>query len=461
MNPRYDVIVVGSGPAGMAAAHTSSSHGARVLVLDEQRAVGGQIYRAIESTREAESPELGKSYFDGMQLAKEFRQSQVDYVTEAKVWQVSKEREVGYSKDGKACLLSAPEIILATGAQERPFPVLGWTLNGVMTAGAAQILLKESSIGVENAVFVGTGPLFYLVVHQYLEAGISVQAVVDTTPILNYWKALPHLPTALHKVSKLFEGWQWKRQISRSSVPLIKNIDQIRIVGSESVSGIDYRQKGRWQSLETNHVLLHQGVVPNINLSRAAGCDILWHPRQCCWHTRVDDWYQSTVSGISVVGDGVAIGGGIAACHSGRIAALGALARLGKITETTRNAKAQDDRAALTAELRIRPFLDTLFRPADHFRIPVQDETVVCRCEEISVAQVREVYEVGCDGPNQLKSFSRCGMGPCQGRFCGITVSEMIAHYSGKPVDKVGYYRLRPPVKPLLLKELANLNKTD
>ena len=105
----------------------------------------------------------------------------------------------------------------------------------------------------------------------------------------------------------------------------------------------------------------------------------------------------------------------------------------------------------------MRPFLDAMFRPARQFRIPADDATIICRCEEVSAARVREAVALGCVGPNQLKAFSRCGMGPCQGRLCGLTISEMIASQRGQSVAEVGALRLRPPVKPLMLAELAAL----
>jgi bacterioferritin-associated ferredoxin len=105
---------------------------------------------------------------------------------------------------------------------------------------------------------------------------------------------------------------------------------------------------------------------------------------------------------------------------------------------------------------RARAFLDALYRPADAFRIPV-GETVVCRCEEVTAKQVVETVALGCLGPSQMKSFLRCGMGPCQGRLCGLTVTELIAETRGVPPAEVGYFRLRPPVKPISLAELASL----
>lgn len=459
MNGAYDLIVIGTGPAGMSAAHEAAAHGAKTLVLDEQRTPGGQLYKAIEMSGNRDRAELGEAYREGAPLARAFRDSAVEYVPGASVWQLSGEREVGYSKDGEAWMVSAPQIIVATGAQERPFPVPGWTLSGVMAVGAAQILLKESAIGVEDAVFVGTGPLLYLVLHQYMAAGIPVRGVIDLTPKGNYFRALRHLPGALSGLSKIIEGWNWKREIRRSGTPFVSGIDDLRIEGEGAATGVAFLRRGAWQRWACEHVLVHQGVVPNVNLSMAAGCDSQWDAAQNCWTIVVDDWLQSSIPDIAVAGDGASIGGGVAAGCRGRIAALGALARLGKIDRDARDRLARPHQAALKSEMRLRPFLDALFRPADAFRIPRQDDTVVCRCEEITLGQIREAVGIGCAGPNQLKSYTRCGMGPCQGRLCGLTVSELIADAAGKPVDEIGYFRLRPPIKPLLLQELANLKR--
>ena len=117
---------------------------------------------------------------------------------------------------------------------------------------------------------------------------------------------------------------------------------------------------------------------------------------------------------------------------------------------------AQAIRQRLQREEMGRAFLDCLNRPADAFRLPAGD-TIACRCEEVTARQVRETAQMGCEGPNQMKAFLRCGMGPCQGRLCGLTVTELIAAERKTTPDEVGYYRLRPPVKPITLAELASL----
>lgn len=458
MTGHYEIVIIGAGPAGMAAACTAADAGASTLVLDEQGAPGGQIYRAVEQSARYSGPDFGSSYAKGLPLAQKFRRSAARYVPGASVWWVSENREIGYSKEGASHFITAGRVIIATGAQERPVPVPGWTLPGVMTVGAAQILLKEAGLGLENAVFAGTGPLLYAAVHQYLKAGVPVKAVLDLTPFKNYLRAAAHLPKALASLPKIAEGWLWKQKIARAGFPYIDQVSEIEILGGDTTEGIAYRRPGRRDTIETRCVLLHLGVVPNINISRAAGCETFWDDTQLCWRVKTDAWCRSSVAGVLVAGDSGDIAGAPAAEERGCIAALEALRGLGKISARQRDARARRGRCILKKEMWARPFLDTLFKPAAVFRLPARADTVVCRCEEVTAGQVEEVVRLGCVGPNQVKSFSRCGMGPCQGRFCGLTVSELIARQRNQPVAETGYYRLRPPLKPLALEELANLD---
>lgn len=457
MKDRYDIAVVGAGPAGMAAATVAAKHGASVLLLDEQGEAGGQIYRHVSSQKLKDQNILGPEYYAGQELASQLADSGAEHLTQATVWQVSPEREIGISSKGRAWLLTTGQVILATGAQERPFPVPGWTLPGVMTAGAAQILLKTSGFAVPEAVFAGTGPLLYLIAYQYLKAGIPIRAILDTKPRINTLHALPHLPGALMNIGSLMKGRRWIAELRAAGIPFIKQVEDLKLEGKDHVAGIEYRQGKRWHSMSAENVFLHQGVVPNVNLSMAAGCSHHWSTAQLCWHAQTDNWAETDIPGIAIAGDGMAIGGAMAAEHQGRIAAYGALQRCDRLAPLERDILAAPSRKALAREMRMRPFLDALFQPPQNFRIPDDDATIVCRCEEVPLSLIRESIALGCIGPNQLKSFSRCGMGPCQGRFCGLTVSEMIAQARGVPVSEVGAYRLRPPVKPLMLGELAEM----
>lgn len=441
----------------MAAAATCAERGAATLLLDEQPAPGGQIYRCIERPAISNREVLGPDYYKGEALVRALRQARLDYVSSASVWQVTPEREVGVSVGGDSSIVSADQIIIATGAQERPFPIAGWTLPGVMTVGAAQILLKKSGMVGDGAVFVGSGPLIYLTARQYLRAGARVRAILDTTPARNYWRAVSRGLGALYGFNSLKKGWQWIREIKAAGTPVIGGIEALRVRGEERVSGIDYRSKARWTTLETNHVFLHQGVVPNVNLTMSMRCAHAWCDRQMCWRVVTDEWGDTGLPGIAVAGDAADIGGATCAQHRGAIAALRAVQRLGRISHRERDRAAAAHREAMAVEQKLRPFLDLLFQPSQRFLAPNDQHALVCRCEEVSAGKLRDVIAIGCEGPNQLKSFTRCGMGPCQGRMCGLTVAQILSAQLDRPIAEIGYYRLRQPIKPIALGELAVL----
>ena len=455
MSLDYDLIVIGAGPAGMAAASTAAGHGLKVLVLDEQTGPGGQIYRAVESPG-IRAELLGQDYLGGRSLVQELRRSGVAVLQGASVWQADGE-EVGFSHEGRAQLAGARRTLIASGALERPFPIPGWTLPGVMSAGSAQLLLKTSGMAAPDAIFAGSGPLLYLVVNQYRKAGVPVRAVLDTTPPENYRAALRHLPGALGAVGYLMKGLKLMWELQTGPVPWIREISGLRALGRERLAAVEYREQGVWRRLETENLFLHQGVVPNVNLAMAAGCDHVWDGGQLCFRPVLDEVGRSSVAGVFIAGDGAGIGGAVSAGLRGRLAALGVARDLDALSEPEFRRRVKLLRGALARDLRVRPFLETLYRPAEQFRVPGDDSTLVCRCEEVSAATVRETVQLGCEGPNQLKSFCRAGMGPCQGRLCGLTITETIARARGVSPAEVGYYRLRPPVKPLLLGELAGL----
>jgi bacterioferritin-associated ferredoxin len=291
-----------------------------------------------------------------------------------------------------------------------------------------------------------------------MKAGVPIRAILETTPSINLIKAIPHLTGTLSNLDALIKGRSWIKELRASGIEFIKNVSDLKLVGNDTLQAAEYCHKGVWKKIKTANVFLHQGVVPNINLAAASGCDYEWNDRQLCWNAVTDEWAGTNVSGISIAGDSVGIGGAKAAEYQGQIAAFSALHKLGVINEQQRNQNARSPQKMLAKEMRIRPFLDTLFQPSAQFRIPQNDKTLVCRCEEVTAGTIREAVGHGCLGPNQLKSFTRCGMGPCQGRFCSLTVSEIIAKSRGVPIANLDLLRLRSPVKPLLLSELANLS---
>lgn len=462
-----DLLVVGAGPAGLAAATLAAGLGVDTVLLDEQPAPGGQIYRAITTTPVTDKNILGEDYWHGASLVGPFKQSGARYVPGATVWAVAEHTaphpdkgfEVAYSVAGEARVVHARRLLLATGAQERPFPIPGWTLPGVITAGAAQILLKTSGVvPADRTVLAGSGPLLYLVAWQYLNAGVKIDALLETTPSGRMGQAMSKVWGFLRS-PYLGKGLKLLRAV-KAAVPIVKGVTSLEALGDGKLQSVRYTAGGVTKTLPAEQLMLHQGVVPNVNLSRAVGAEHRWNDALDCWEPQVDAWGLTTVDGIGMAGDGAGIAGALAAEHRGRLAALQAAHLLGRIDAARRDSEAVAPREALARAVRGREFFDALYKAPDAFRRPTGD-TIVCRCEEVTAAQVRETVKLGCSGPNQMKAFLRCGMGPCQGRFCGLTVAEIIAEERGVPTKEVGYYRLRFPTKPLTLGELASLPQTD
>ncbi|GLU31609.1 NAD(P)/FAD-dependent oxidoreductase [Trinickia caryophylli] len=459
-----DIVVVGGGPAGMAAATQAAALGASVVLLDEQPTPGGQIYRAVKEASAARLDVLGPDYAAGRTLVDAFERSQATHIGRAAVWQITAQRTVHYLRNGEVATLKAGRIVLCTGAMERPFPIPGWTLPGVLTAGAAQILLKTAdTVPSAPVVLAGCGPLLYLLASQYVRAGVRVAAIVDTTDAADKRRALSHLGGALAGWRYLAKGLAMMRELRRAGVPFHQGASALAVEGDEGDEGsrdekvaraLSFVANGRRERIESPVILLHQGVVPNTQFTWSLRAAHRWSDSQLAFVPVTDAWGELDVPGIHVAGDGAGIGGAIAAALGGRIAALGAGCALGHVDTHMRDRLAAPLRRALAPHLRVRPFLEALYRPKTANRIPA-DGVVICRCEEVTAGTLREHVSLGCTGPNQAKSFGRCGMGPCQGRLCGLTVTEIIADARGVSPSETGYYRIRPPIKPITLGELA------
>lgn len=455
MKTDYQLLVIGAGPAGMAAAQAAAGHGVEVALLDEQSQPGGQIYRNVDSGPLAEVSMLGKDYVFGKPLVQAFRHARLDYHAGASVWYLDKDRRLGVLKQGLNHRLNAAQIIIAGGAQERPMPFPGWQLPGVMTAGAGQVLLKSAALVPEDGVVLaGSGPLMLLIAWQYLQAGVRIRALLDTTPRGRLFKALRYLPRALAASDYLFKGLRLMTSIRHAGIDCFKAVEELHADGDERLQSVSFSAGGKRHRIETGLLLLHQGVIPNLHITQAAGCAIEWNPAQLCWQPLSDDWGETSQPGIFVAGDGAGIVGARAAGLNGQLAGLQVAHRLGLLDTAQRDRLAKPLRNAADRHLAIRPFLDSVYRVADAFLAPA-DDTLVCRCEEIEAGDIRAMVKLGCVGPNQAKAFSRCGMGPCQGRFCAGTVEQIFAHERAVTVADIGHFNARPPLKPITLGQLA------
>jgi len=448
------LVVIGAGPAGMAAAAQAARFGLDVRLLDQEAQAGGQIYRQVENASAQQVKVLGADYLRGKRLIEEFRASGAELVSGTRVWNVEG-NQIFALRDGRSEVFHSDQIILATGAMERPTPIPGWTLPGVMNAGAAQILLKTAGLVPQGRVaMIGCGPLLLLVAQQLLAAGVEIAGLLHTGRRGAHACALPHLPRALRATAELVQGASWLASLRVAGVPRWRVEAPPRIEARGEQRSIGFLARGKSQEILADTVLLHHGVIPNTQLTRLLRLEHAWHAEQCSWRPIAKDWGETSRPEIRIAGDGGGIIGALASAASGRLAAIGAALYAGKISDAEAEGAARPLERELARQLALRPLLDALYAPPEWLLTPA-DEVTVCRCENVSSGEIRAMAQLGCLGPNQTKFFSRCGMGRCQGRMCGDSVSHLLADAHGLSVETVGYYRLRPPLFPLPLDELA------
>jgi bacterioferritin-associated ferredoxin len=327
-----------------------------------------------------------------------------------------------------------------------------------MTAGAAQTMLKSSGLLPNGQVLLGgQGPLLWLLAAQILRSGGVISRILDTNDRTNWRAALPHALSFLGS-AYFTKGLRLMREV-KARVPVVSGVTDLIASGDQQLRSVSYTVAGQRQSVAADVLLLHQGVVPNVNLAMAAGVEHRWDETQLCWVPVLTANGDTSVDGIAIAGDGGGINGALAAIALGKIAGRAAVEAI-----SAEAAAPLPPMAQLQAEcgraMRGRSFLDRLFRPSPKFRIPTGD-TIVCRCEEVTAAEILEAINIGATGPNQLKAYRRTGMGPCQGRMCGLTVTELMGKARDKSPSEIGYFRIRAPVKPITLAELAALPKDE
>ncbi len=458
MHKGYDLVIVGAGPGGLAAASAAKSAGMSVLVLNEQEHIGGQIYHSLENVRGENKPILGEDYLYGKSLLTEFRNCGADYIPGAAVLDVSSNKSVCYIKGDKTYLVKAEHIIISTGAMERPVPVPGWTTPGVMGAASVDVLFKQANvIPSGKVVFAGSGPLLLVVACHLIDNGVKISAILDSSSYLNYAKSMPYLFGALKKTNYLIKGMQMLWKIRRAGVSFLRGAKDIEAVGDDRITSVRYTRNGKTNEIETDLLLLHEGIVPNTQLSRAIGCDHEWYDLHRYWKPVVDEWGRSSVETVSLVGDCSGIYGAKVAEYSGSIAGFDAAFLTGYLSEEERDKAASPFNIARRKEMVIRPFLDSVYRPNKEMIVPRSPETVVCRCEEVTLHDIIGAMEKGYTLPVTVKNETRSGMGRCQGRMCGLTISEILADNLGVSPEKIGYYTIRPMIKPVTVAQLGNM----
>ena len=447
------VVIIGAGPAGVRCAEAFVAAGLRPTIIDEGRRDGGQIYRRQPAnfSRSYEAlygTEAGRA--EALHASFDKLRGQVDYLPQTLAWNISEGRVHLMHNDGvrRASSLVYDILVLCTGATDRLMPTPGWEYAGTYTLGAAQVALKSQAVAVgRQIVFLGSGPLLYLVASQYIKAGAQVAVVLDTSALALQWRALPKLWA---RPSLLWKGMLLLRAIRRAGVPIVRGVTPLHIAGNaeSGVQGVHYRTAaGAEHHQDCDAVAMGYHLRAETQLADLARCEFSFDTASRQWLPQVDEHGRSSVAGVYLAGDGVRIRGADAAENAGRLAALTALADHGYTVAPEQTA------ALLQQQLRMEDFrlgLQQAFPWPAGQAAGLPDTTVICRCEGITAGELRAVVTLkGAREANRAKAFSRVGMGRCQGRYCAHAGAEVIAAELDCPIAEVGRLRTQAPVKPL------------
>ncbi|NEA66576.1 NAD(P)/FAD-dependent oxidoreductase [Streptomyces sp. SID12488] len=457
------LAVVGAGPAGLAAALAAADRGVRVVLLDAGAQAGGQFYRQPAAALRARRPQALHHAWGTWKklrnrLAAHVVAGRITHLTDRHVWLVEREF-AGGSGFGVHALtgpgqtgsqtVTADAVLLATGGYEKVLPFPGWTLPGVVTAGGAQAMLKGGLVlPGRTAVVAGTGPLLMPVAAGLAAAGAEVVAYVESTHPADFVR---HAATLAANPAKVAEAARYAAQLLRHKVPVTVRHTVVAAHGTDhveavTVAALDTHGRVRpatRRRIACDTLAVGHGMLAHTDLAETLGCaiDATGAP-----FVVTDAEQRTDVERVWAAGEATGIGGAVLALAEGEIAGHSIAARL-------RGAEPHPaDRAtAVRTRTRLRKFfaaLDTAYAPPAHWAEQVADDTVVCRCEEVTAAEVREaVEELGATDLRTVKLLTRAGMGWCQGRIC----APGVAGVAGCPVGPAK----RPFARPVPLGVLA------
>jgi NADPH-dependent 2,4-dienoyl-CoA reductase/sulfur reductase-like enzyme len=443
------IVIVGAGPAGVRAAESVMRAGLRPIVIDEAERSGGQIYRRqpINFTRDYETL-YGSEAAKAQKLHQDFDRlaPEIDYRPNSQAWALL-DGQLHVVNGNVTTAIEYDRLLLATGATDRIMPIAGWTLPSVYSLGASQIALKAQGCSIgKDVVFIGTGPLLYLVAYQYLKAGNPPIAVLDTSGL---WDNLAGLPLMAYKPRQLMNGFSYIRSLRKAGVTVQGGIKPLAVLGDPEtgVTGLRFEYKGKSADLDCNAIGMGYHLRSESQLADLAGCRFSFDPLWRQWFPDIDEMGRSSIENVYLAGDGVRLLGADGAEVSGQLAALALLSDIG-IEVSSR--KIEQLRTERRRHLRFSMGIQKAFPWPARQIAALPDDTLVCRCEAITAGELRRsAGAFGAPEVNRAKAFSRVGMGRCQGRFCGQASQEIVAAARKVPIERAGRLRGQAPVKPL------------
>ncbi|MEU7176362.1 FAD-dependent oxidoreductase [Micromonospora tulbaghiae] len=459
----YDLVVVGAGPAGMAAAVTATDAGCRVAILDAGLRPGGQYWRH-RAEADARSYQDG-SLFAGLRVQLEG----VDHYSDAAVWFVESQPDDNgplFFLHTRSTVVLGRRLVIATGAYDRVVPFPGWDLPGVVTAGGAQALLKgQGVVFARRVVVAGTGPFLLPVATGLADAGATVAGVYEANDPLQYGR---HVRAVLGAASKLTEASRYGWRMLRRRVPYHRRRAVVAAHGSEQLTGVTVAAisqgtvvPGSELRIDCDGLAVGFGFTPQLEMAVALGCAThLGHDGNLV--VKVSPDQATSVVGVYAAGEVTGVGGAKLALAEGHLAGDAVARSLGRVAPlpTGRRNRLMRNRHRLR---RFAAALHAVHPMPPYWPDLCDDDTLVCRCEEVSVGTVRQAMrEMSAADARGTKLLTRAGMGWCQGRICGYATACLTAREASRPpgLPDLAGHASRPLMQPITLADLAG-NQRD
>jgi NADPH-dependent 2,4-dienoyl-CoA reductase/sulfur reductase-like enzyme len=451
---KCDIAVVGSGFSGLVAANILAGRGLRVMLLDENIRMGGQMLRFLPW--QGEPWKAGGLRRLGFQLIEGAKRKPIETMNRTKVLEVDNKRMLLAEKEGNEIISVESDLLLfATGARERFLPFNGWTIPGVISTGAAQILMKGSGVLPARKILIGgVGPFLLAVANEFLRNGGEVLAILDMGGLQEKLRLLPH---GIHQLSKIIEGALNLSRIFLVRVPLLERTaiveargqPELTAVVAAKVDGKGSIVLGTESIYRTRCLAVGHGFSPNIELPQLAGCTLDHDQARGGWVVAVGPDLETSVDRVFAAGEITGIAGALKSVHEGQLAAYGMLHKLGKRFDSGLLERLRRQRAL---HLRFGKYFNGLHRIASQGVLSIPDETLICRCEEVRMKDIKRAFSEGHDTPPALKKALRIGMGNCQGRLCAPVIYDILSALTKKEGKDIPLLSVRSPVKPVAMR---------
>ena len=465
----FQLAIIGAGPAGIEAAINASKAGVKTVLIDNYPQPGGQYFKQMPE--EYQVSKDTPTEVEGKKLLQKLKFCNVTHQYNALVWAIFKEESKNcwlVALYGNDCpkYVRSKYLILANGAYDTPVAFPGWTLPGVITCGAALIQLKTQRFASgHRALISGTGPLLLSAAAHLIDAGVDVVAVCESSKL--FPKGLRHAFTMLGHWHRLSEGAKYMAKMISSKTPYKTGYSIIEARGTENVttaviSKIDDHGvpiEGTEEEIIVDLVVSGYNLTPNTGLARMIDCEMQYHAGKGGWVPVRDDTMQSSIPGVYIVGDGAGIGGAENARLEGQISATAIAFETGNISKHEVDNVYKKIRPQLNNQKRFGKLLVDLYSPKPGLINLVSDDTVICRCEEITFGEIKTAVIRGARTIGEVKMITRVGMGNCQGRMCehsvtGAIIQSLADDYVSH--QSIGKYSVRPPLHPIPQSYLAN-----